>query len=151
MTSEVPIEEAGDHATVEVDEAGVVTEFGVPPRSIPDYLALVGDSADGYPGLRGWGPKSAAAVLAKYGHLESIPRDEAEWGVNAARAGALAYTLETQRDRAMLFRDLATLRIDVPVFDSVDDLCWTGPTSAFAPLAEELDRTIAAATQLNRT
>src|SRR5512142_261385 len=122
------------------DEAGVVARFGVPPASIPDYLALVGDAADGYPGLPGWGAKSAAAVLARYGHLESIPADAATWGVNAARPGALASTLEKERDRALLFRGLATLRTDVPVFDNVDALCWTGPTPAFAPLAEQLER-----------
>jgi 5'-3' exonuclease len=121
------------------DEAGVVGKFGVTPASIPDYLALVGDAADGYPGLPGWGSKSAAAVLAKYGHLEAIPADAATWGVNASRAGALAYTLEQQRDRALLFRDLATLRTTIPLFNNVDDLCWTGPTPAFASLAEQLD------------
>jgi len=123
------------------DEAGVVARFGVTPASIPDYLALVGDAADGYPGLPGWGAKSAAAVLAKFRHLELIPADARTWSVNAARAGALAATLEKERDRALLFRELATLRTDLPVFDSVDELCWTGPTPAFAPLAEHLDRT----------
>jgi 5'-3' exonuclease len=113
------------------DEAGVVAKFGVPPASIPDYLALVGDAADGYPGLPGWGARSAAAVLARFGHLESIPRDWREWkGVNAARPGALAYTLEQQRDRAFLFRDLATLRCDLELFDSVDALRWQGPTAS---------------------
>ncbi|HKC58402.1 MAG TPA: 5'-3' exonuclease H3TH domain-containing protein [Vicinamibacterales bacterium] len=116
------------------DEAGVVEKFGVPPASIPDYLALVGDAADGYPGLPGWGARSAAAVLARFGHLESIPRDWREWkGVNAARPGALAYTLEQQRDRAFLFRDLATLRTDIALFDSVEALRWqpTGETPAY--------------------
>ena len=108
------------------DEAGVIAKFGVPPASIPDYLALVGDAADGYPGLPGWGAKSAAAVLAKFGHLESIPADWRTWGVNATRPGALAQTLERERDRAMLFRDLATLRDDIPLFDSVDELQWHG-------------------------
>jgi 5'-3' exonuclease len=112
------------------DEAGVVSKFGVPPASIPDYLALVGDSADGYPGLQGWGAKSAAAVLAKFGHLESIPDDYRAWtGVNVARAGALAATLNRDRDRAFLFRDLATLRAEVPVFDSVDELRWSPRTT----------------------
>src|SRR5687767_8987249 len=121
------------------DEAGVITKFGVPPASIPDYLALVGDAADGYPGLRGWGAKSTAAVLAKYGHLESIPEDWRTWGVNAASPGSLALTLARERDRAFLFRDLATLRTDLPLFDSVDELHWNGPTPAFAPLAAQLD------------
>jgi 5'-3' exonuclease len=121
------------------DEAGVVAKFGVRPASIPDYLALVGDAADGYPGLPGWGAKSTAAVLARYHHLESIPDDWQTWGVNAANPGRLARTLATERDRALLFRTLATLRTDIPVFDSVDDLRWKGPTPAFAPLAKQLD------------
>jgi len=121
------------------DEAGVVARFGVPPASIPDYLALVGDAADGYPGLAGWGAKSAAAVLARFGHLEAIPSDAREWGVNAANPGRLAVTLVRERDRAFLFRDLATLRTDIPLFESVDDLRWTGPTPAFAGRAAQLD------------
>jgi 5'-3' exonuclease len=121
------------------DEAGVVKKFGVPPPSIPDYLALVGDASDGYPGLPGWGPKSSAAVLARFGHLESIPEDGKGWGVNVANAGGLALTLARERDRAYLFRDLATLRTDIPLFDSVDELQWKGPTPAFAPLAARLD------------
>jgi 5'-3' exonuclease len=104
------------------DEDGVVAKFGVPPASIPDYLALVGDAADGYPGLAGWGAKSTAAVLAKYGHLEAIPDDWRTWGVNAANPSALAHTLTVERDRAFLFRDLATLRTSLRLFDSVDDL-----------------------------
>src|SRR5450759_1095476 len=94
------------------DEAGVIAKFGVAPASIPDYLALVGDAADGYPGLPGWGAKYTAAVLAKYGHLESIPADWRTWQVNATGAGALAGTLARERDRAFLFRTLATLRTD---------------------------------------
>ena len=121
------------------DETGIIAKFGVPPASIPDYLALVGDASDGYPGLKGWGAKSTAAVLAKYGHLESIPADWKSWGVNATRPAALAATLERERDRALLFRDLATLRTDVPVFDSVDDLRWNGPTPAFSSLAARLN------------
>lgn len=113
------------------DEAGVVAKFGVPPVSIPDYLALVGDSSDGYPGLQGWGAKSASAVLAKFKHLEQIPADWRTWGVNAARPGALSITLEKDRQLAMLFRDLATLRTNIAVFDSVDELEWEGPTRAF--------------------
>ena len=121
------------------DEAGVVARFGVPPASIPDYLALVGDAADGYPGLAGWGAKSAAAVLARFGHLEGIPSDAREWGVNAANPGRLALTLVRERDRAFLFRNLATLRTDIPLFESVEDLRWTGPTPAFAERAAQLD------------
>ena len=127
------------------DEAGVIAKFGVPPASIPDYLALVGDAADGYPGLRGWGAKSAAAVLARYGHFESIPADWRTWGVNVANAGALALTLARERDHAFLFRDLATLRSDLPLFSSIDDLFWTGPRPEFEPLAARLDAAVRAA------
>lgn len=126
------------------DEAGVVAKFGVPPASIPDYLALVGDSADGYPGLPGWGAKSSAAVLARFGHLESIPDDSREWSANVASPQALARVLVNQRDRAFLFRDLATLRTDIDLFDSVDELRWNGPTRTFAALAAALDSAIVA-------
>jgi 5'-3' exonuclease len=121
------------------DEAGVVAKFGVGPASIPDYLALVGDASDGYPGLAGWGAKSTAAVLAKFAHLELIPDDPATWRVNASNAGALARTLSENRDRALLFRDLATLRTDIDLFGSIDELRWNGPTPAFAALAAQLD------------
>jgi len=124
------------------DEAGVIEKFGVPPASIPDYLALVGDSSDGYPGLKGWGAKSAAAVLARFGHLEAIPADVREWRVNAASPGALAATLARDRENAFLFRDLATLRTDIPLFQSVDELEWHGPTPAFAPIAARLEAAI---------
>lgn len=106
------------------DEDGVVAKFGVRPASIPDYLALVGDAADGYPGLSGWGPKSAAAVLARYEHIESIPSDWRTWDVNAASRAALSLTLERYRERALLFRTLATLRSDIPLFESVEELRW---------------------------
>ena len=122
------------------DEAGVMTKFGVPPASIPDYLALVGDSADGYPGLPGWGAKSAAAVLARYGHLENIPADWRAWGVNASRPAVLAATLAGERERAFLFRELARLRTDLPLFGKVDELRWLGPTPAFAELGRRFDR-----------
>ncbi len=118
----------------------MVSKFGVPPASIPDYLALVGDAADGYPGLRGWGPKSTAAVLAKFGHLEAIPEDSRTWHVNAANAATLAATFAREREQAFLFRDLATLRSDIPLFESVDELEWRGPTPAFARLAAGLDK-----------
>ncbi|HXW05243.1 MAG TPA: 5'-3' exonuclease H3TH domain-containing protein [Vicinamibacterales bacterium] len=121
------------------DEPGVVAKYGVPPASIPDFLALVGDAADGYPGLPGWGVKSAAAVLARFGHLESIPKDPRDWHVNAANAPALARTLAGQWDRALLFRDLATLRADLVLFREVEDLRWGGPTPAFPPIGERLD------------
>jgi 5'-3' exonuclease len=122
-----------------IDEAGVITKFGVGPASIPDYLALVGDAADGYPGLRGWGPKSTAAVLAKFTHLESIPRDPQQWKVNVLNTGSLAQTLADEFERALLFRDLATLRTDIPLFGSVDELCWAGPRPEFTQLAKRLD------------
>ena len=124
---------------VTIDEQGVIQKFGVSPASIPDYLALVGDAADGYPGLPGWGAKSSAAVLAKFVHLESIPADYREWRVNAANASALANTLNRNRDRALLYRTLATLRTDIALFDNVDQLRWNGPTPAFAALAARLD------------
>ena len=124
------------------DEGGVLAKFGVPPGSIPDYLALVGDAADGYPGLPGWGAKSAAAVLARFGRIEAIPEDWHEWQVKVANPAKLASTLRHERDRALLFRTLATLRTDISVFESVDQLQWRGPTPAFPPLAARLDATI---------
>jgi 5'-3' exonuclease len=124
---------------VTIDEAGVIQKYGVPPLSIPDYLALVGDSADGYPGLKGWGAKSSAAVLAKFGHLEAIPKDCREWHVKAANAGALADTLRREWENALLFRKLATLRTDIPLFKDVEELRWKGPKPEFEAIAAELD------------
>jgi 5'-3' exonuclease len=124
------------------DEAGVMAKFGVPPSSIPDYLALVGDAADGYPGLRGWGAKSASAVLARYLHLENIPTDWHVWGLNLASPGSLADTLSQNKKLAFLFRDLATLRTDIPLFESIAELKWTGPTESFPQLAARLDYSI---------
>ena len=126
-----------------IDELGVVKKFGVSPVSIPDYLALVGDAADGYPGLPGWGAKSTAAVLAKFVHVESIPTDSSEWGVNAVSAGALAHTLAQDREHALLFRTLATLRTDIPLFDDVERLRWNGPTDSFVAIAARLDAAVA--------
>jgi 5'-3' exonuclease len=103
------------------DEAGVIAKFGVVPASIPEYLALVGDASDGFPGLLGWGAKSTAAVLAKFRHIEAIPDDYTAWGVNATGAARLSKVLKEERDRALLFRTLATLRLDVPGLGSVDD------------------------------
>ena len=122
-----------------IDEPGVVEKFGVLPESIPDYLALVGDTADGYPGLAGWGAKSSAAVLRKFLHLESIPKDCREWRVNATNASALADTLCREWDRAVLFRRLATLRTDFTLFKDVEELRWKGPTPGFDELASRLD------------
>ena len=124
------------------NEADVVAKFGVPPASIPDYLALVGDAADGYPGLAGWGAKSAAAVLARFGHIESIPPDWHDWHVNASSPGKLADTLARERDRALLFRTLATLSTDIPLFESVDDLRWKGPTPAFKDWGTRFDAAV---------
>jgi 5'-3' exonuclease len=131
---------------VEYDAAGVTEKFGVPPESIPDYLALVGDSADGYPGLAGWGAKSAAAVLARYGHLEDIPRAAGQWDVPGLRgAPNLSRTLTDQLELAVLFRRIATVERDVPV-GAVDDWRWTGPTPAFGAACD----TIGASTLLAR-
>jgi 5'-3' exonuclease len=124
------------------DEGGVIQKFGVSPASIPDYLALVGDAADGYPGLPGWGAKSSAAVLARFAHLDSIPADWREWHVNAANASALALTLASQRDRALLFRTLATLRTDIALFEDVEQLRWTGPTLDFPAIAARFDAAV---------
>jgi 5'-3' exonuclease len=113
------------------DEAGVVEKFGVNPQSIPDYLAVVGDSADGFPGVAGWGAKAAALVLSRYSHLEDIPKDWRDWHPSIRRARALAEPLFSAWDDALLFRTLATLRLDVPVFDRVAELRWTGPRADF--------------------
>jgi 5'-3' exonuclease len=113
------------------DEAGVVTKFGVKPQSIPDYLAVVGDSADGFPGLPGWGAKAAALTLSQYPHLENIPKDWREWSPSIRKARPLSESLFKAWDDALLFRTLATLRLDVPVFDTVGDLRWQGPHSNF--------------------
>lgn len=111
-----------------LDEAGVIQKFGVPPRSIPDWLALVGDAADGFPGIPGWGEKSAAAVLARFGHLEQIPPEPQTWGLPAGRAARLAESLLQQQQDAQLFRQLATLRLDVPLRETLADLEWLGAT-----------------------
>lgn len=133
-----------------LDETGVVQKFGVSPASIPDYLALVGDAADGYPGLPGWGAKSSAAVLAKFIHIECIPADCRGWRVNAANAGALAATLGRERNQALLFRTLATLRTDIALFEDVDELRWHGPKPGFDSIAARLDAAVAGATAVPR-
>jgi 5'-3' exonuclease len=123
-----------------LDEPGVVAKFGVRPSSIPDWLALVGDSADGYPGIARWGARSAAAVLARYEHLEHIPDDPRSWEVPVRGAAALAASLTAARREAMLYRELATLRLDVPLADTLDDLTWRGPQLVeLNALARELD------------
>jgi len=113
------------------DETGVFAKFGVMPESIPDYLAVVGDSADGFPGVKGWGPKSAALTLSQYAHLENIPKDWRSWHPSIRGALRLSTALFESWSDALLFRTLATLRLDVPVFDSVDELRWNGPTPGF--------------------
>ena len=124
------------------DEAGVIEKFGVPPTSIPDYLALVGDTADGYPGLAGWGAKSTAAVLARFGNIELIPADHRTWQVKVTGAATLSATLAREREYALLFRTLATLRSDIPLFDSVDDLYWKGPAQTFEALEAQLNSAV---------
>lgn len=124
---------------VTLDADGVRAKFGVPPESIPDYLALVGDSADGYPGLPGWGAKSAAAALARYGHLEAIPDSHGVWDVRVRGAARLARTLREGRAEAELYRTLATLRRDAPVTERFADLEWQGvPREPWLALCEAL-------------
>jgi 5'-3' exonuclease len=120
------------------DEPGVVARFGVGPESIPDYLALVGDSADGFPGVPGWGEKASGALLGRYHHLEKIPADCKQWTVPVRGAARLAAALEAHRPLAVLFRTLATLRTDVPVFSTIDDLRWHGPKPEFQEVARQL-------------
>ena len=121
------------------DEAGVIAKFGVKPASIPDYLAVVGDSADGYPGIAGWGAKAAASVFSLYPHLEDVPRDWKAWNPAIRRARGLSESLLAAWDDALLFRTLATLRLDVPVFEIVDDLRWQGPRAVFADHARRFE------------
>ena len=120
------------------DEQGVVARFGVGPKSIPDFLALVGDSADGFPGVPGWGEKASGALLGRYRHLERIPASAKDWEVPVRGAARLAAALEENRPLALLFRKLATLRTDVPVFQTVEDLRWRGPTAEFERVAQQL-------------
>ena len=120
------------------NEQGVVARFGVGPKSIPDYLALVGDSADGFPGIPGWGEKASGALLGRYEHLEQIPSSPSTWDVQVRGAARLSTALEENRPLAMLFRTLATLRTDVPVFADLEELRWRGPRPAFEALAQQL-------------
>ncbi len=122
-----------------IDENGVIERFGVPPSSIPDYLGLVGDSADGYPGLSGWGEKSAAEVLARYGHLENIPSKAEEWTVKPRGTDKLAATLRENVKLALLFRDLATLRTKEPQILSLRELLWPGASDSFAEMGKRLE------------
>ena len=120
------------------DEDGIIEKFGVAPKSIPDFLAVVGDSADGYPGLPGWGMKAAALALSQYKNLETIPKDWQRWHPSIRRARALAESLFLGWEDALLFRKLATLRLDVPVFSNLDELRWTGPCADFVAYCERL-------------
>jgi 5'-3' exonuclease len=122
-----------------LDEAAVTAKFGVPPSSIPDYLALVGDTADGFPGLAGFGAKSTAAVLARWGHIEDVPALGGDWEVPVRNAGRLARTLQDDIDLALLFRRIATVERDTPTFGDVDELRWTGPTPDLVKLCERID------------
>lgn len=121
------------------DETGVHEKFGVAPTSIPDYLALVGDSADGFPGLPGWGAKSSSTVLDRYGSIDQIPAAAGQWDITIRNGAKLANTLDENRELALLFRRIATIELDAPVDDSVDALEWTGPTSDFASIVEAID------------
>jgi 5'-3' exonuclease len=120
------------------DEAGVVAKFGVKPQSIPDYLAVVGDSADGFPGVPGWGLKAASLTLSRYPHLEDIPKEWREWHPSIKKARALSESLFSAWNDALLFRTLATLRLDVPVFETVEDLRWKGPRPNFEEHCREM-------------
>jgi 5'-3' exonuclease len=120
------------------DEAGVIAKFGVTPNSIPDFLAVVGDSADGYPGIPGWGQKAAAACLSRYPHLQDVPKTWQEWHSSIKKARSLCDSLFSHWEDALLFRTLATLRLDTPVFDNIDALRWNGPRSEFEALCDRL-------------
>jgi 5'-3' exonuclease len=122
-----------------LNEQGVILKFGISPESIPDYLALVGDSADGYPGIPGWGSISAGRVLMKFKHLEHIPKNVVDWKVDVMNAGRLSATLKADWESAKLFRRLATLVADGPIKHSVDELKWTGPTQNFAEICNRLE------------
>jgi 5'-3' exonuclease len=124
---------------VRYDRAGVIEKFGVAPESIPDYLALVGDAADGFPGLKGWGAKSASKVLAKYVHLDQIPEDIGEWKLDIRGASKLVATLHDEYDNALLFRRIATLETDAPTIEKVDELEWKGPRPELVELCDQID------------
>jgi 5'-3' exonuclease len=138
------------------DRAGVIEKFGVPPEAIPDYLALVGDSADGFPGLPGWGAKSTATLLARYGGLDGIPDRADDWDVAVRGKEKLGRALHDHFEEALLFRRIATLETDAPTVSAVDELEWRGPRSEFAEVCRRLDapglaeRAAAAATAITR-
>ena len=124
---------------VRYDAAGVRDKFGVDPASISDYLALVGDTADGFPGLSGWGAKSTSTVLARYGKLEDVPQAAGQWDITVRGGAKLAQTFADNRDLAFLFRRIATIELDAPTPETLDELEWTGPNDGFAELAESID------------
>ena len=126
---------------LEMNYEAIIEKFGVRPESIPDYLGLMGDTADGFPGLQGWGAKSSSSVLAVYNHIEHIPEDPEKWEVSVRGAKKLATTLNENRSLALLFRQIATLSYDAPTFGSIDELHWEGPGSDFVQIAEKLDAT----------
>lgn len=126
---------------LEMNYEAIIEKFGVPPESIPDYLGLMGDTADGFPGLQGWGAKSSSSVLAVYNHIEHIPEDPEKWEVSVRGAKKLAATLNENQSLALLFRQIATLSYDAPTFGSIDELHWEGPGSDFVQIAEKLDST----------
>ena len=126
---------------LEMNYEAIIEKFGVRPESIPDYLGLMGDTADGFPGLQGWGAKSSSSVLAVYNHIEHIPEDPEKWEVSVRGAKKLATTLNENRSLALLFRQIATLIYDAPTFGSIDELHWEGPGSDFVQIAEKLDST----------
>ena len=126
---------------LEMNYEAIIEKFGVRPESIPDYLGLMGDTADGFPGLQGWGAKSSSNVLAVYNHIEHIPEDHEKWEVSVRGAKKLAATLNENQSLALLFRQIATLSYDAPTFGSIDELHWEGPGSDFVQIAEKLDST----------
>ena len=126
---------------LEMNYEAIIEKFGVRPESIPDYLGLMGDTADGFPGLQGWGAKSSSSVLAVYNHIEHIPEDPEKWEVSVRGAKKLAATLNENQSLALLFRQIATLSYDAPTFGSIDELHWEGPGSDFVQIAEKLDST----------
>lgn len=132
-----------------LDEGAVLEKYGVKPQLIPEYLALVGDSADGYPGIPGWGPKSSAIALNRFGSIENLPRDPL-LVPRTGTANSLALSLQANYANALLFRNLATLRADIPLFSHVDELCWNGPRPNFDALAKRLDSAITEKTASNK-
>jgi len=126
---------------ITLNDKGVIEKFGVEPESIPDFLALVGDAADGYPGIKGWGEKSTATVLAKFKHIEDIPKDPKKIPLSLGRAATLVENLQANYKDALLFRELSTLRTDVPLKENLDDLKWIGAHPRLKKLCEEVGET----------